>query len=46
MQKSGGGGDISYVVPTKLKSGGGGGTRPPVPHRSTPMTPLHVCMTD
>ena len=33
-QKSGGG-DISYVVPTELKSGGG--TRPPVPHRSTPM---------
>ena len=30
------GGDISYVVPTKLKSGGG--TRPPpIPHRSTPM---------
>ena len=33
-QKSGG--DISYVVPTKLKSGGG--RVPPVPHRSTPMT--------
>ena len=30
------GGDISYVVPTKLKSGGG--TRPPVPRRSTPVT--------
>ena len=30
------GGDISYVVPTKLKSGGG--RVPPVPHRSTPVT--------
>ena len=29
------GGGISYVVPTKLKSGGG--RVPPVPHRSTPV---------
>ena len=29
------GGDISYVVPTKLKSGGD--ASPPVPHRSTPV---------
>ena len=33
------GGGISYVVPTKLKSGG---TRPPpVPHRSTPVIQAH-----
>ena len=36
LSKKVGGGDISYVVPTKLKSGGGGRV-PPVPHRSTPV---------
>ena len=35
LSKKVGGGDISYVVPTKLKSGGD--ASPLVPHRSTPV---------
>ena len=38
------GGDISYVVPTKLKSGGGDAS-PPVPHRSTPVVSGNIVLT-
>ena len=38
------GGDISYVVPTKLKSGGG--RVPPVPHRSTPVSLTYMLLSN
>ena len=39
--KSGGGGQF-LCCPSTLKSGGGGETRPPVPHRSTPVQTTQI----